>query len=68
MTGLIIRRNTIHFLRKNKPSVKVNFAKRVSYPTLFVGSRIVCTDRATEIESIRESVDDGFKLAPKLTK
>lgn len=54
-------------LRRNKPSVKVNFAKRVSYPTLFVGSSRVCTDCATEIESIRESVDDGFELAPKLT-
>ena len=53
--------------RRNRPSVKINFAKRVSYPTLFVGSSTVCTDRATEIESIRESVDDRFKLAPKLT-
>jgi hypothetical protein len=52
---------------KNRPSVKVNFSKRVSYPTLFVGGSTVCTDRATEIESIRESVDDGFKLAPRLT-
>jgi hypothetical protein len=53
--------------RTNGPNVKVNFSKRVSYPTLFVGSSRVCADRATEIESIRESVDDGFKLAPKLT-
>ena len=53
-------------LRRNRPSIKVNFAKRVSYPTLFVGSSRVCTDRATEIESIRESVDDGFKLASKV--
>ena len=53
-------------LRRNRPSVKFNFAQRVSYPTLFVGSSGVCTDRATEIESIRESVDDRFKFAPKL--
>ena len=54
-------------LRRNRPDIKVNFSKRVSYPTLFIGSSRVCTDRATEIESIREAVDNGFKLAPKLT-
>ena len=54
-------------LQRNRPCVKFNFAQRVSYPTMFVGSRRVCTDRATEIESIRESVDDGFEFAPKLT-
>ena len=54
-------------LRRHRPNIKVNFAKRVSYPTLFVGSSRLCTDRATEIESFRESVDDGFKLATTLT-
>jgi hypothetical protein len=49
----------------NRPRVKVNFAKRAFDPALFVRSSSVCSDRATEIESIRESVDDGFKLAPR---